>query len=133
MLCLPNGILSVGGNLDVLAAFLFATHVTEQTRLALVNLGRPHLLFWLGRQTQRICRSARSIQLRAAGVEYGSTIRSNLQRCDPLAVIPQVARDLPPDIFGGRGNPDVVRGSDRKSTRLNSSHVSISYAVFCLK
>src|SRR5699024_11834658 len=27
---------------------------------------------------------------------------------------------------------DVV-GSDRKSTRLNSSHVSISYAVFCLK
>src|SRR5438874_8973153 len=25
------------------------------------------------------------------------------------------------------------RGSDRKSTRLNSSHVEISYAVFCLK
>src|SRR5690242_21866691 len=24
-------------------------------------------------------------------------------------------------------------GSDRKSTRLNSSHMSISYAVFCLK
>src|SRR5699024_12833804 len=27
----------------------------------------------------------------------------------------------------------VPAGSDRKSTRLNSSHVSISYAVFCLK
>src|SRR5438067_6081325 len=26
---------------------------------------------------------------------------------------------------------DLIR--DRKSTRLNSSHVSISYAVFCLK
>src|SRR5690242_21445283 len=25
------------------------------------------------------------------------------------------------------------RGEDRKSTRLNSSHMSISYAVFCLK
>src|SRR5690242_21096063 len=25
------------------------------------------------------------------------------------------------------------RGGDRKSTRLNSSHMSISYAVFCLK
>src|SRR5439155_17515825 len=24
-------------------------------------------------------------------------------------------------------------GADRKSTRLNSSHVAISYAVFCLK
>src|SRR5207245_3271903 len=28
---------------------------------------------------------------------------------------------------------DVVMGLDRKSTRLNSSHGSISYAVFCLK
>src|SRR3989442_9919987 len=26
-----------------------------------------------------------------------------------------------------------VRNGDRKSTRLNSSHVRISYAVFCLK
>src|SRR5690606_40001472 len=26
-----------------------------------------------------------------------------------------------------------LRGGDRKSTRLNSSHVKISYAVFCLK
>src|SRR5690625_5600171 len=26
-----------------------------------------------------------------------------------------------------------VRTEDRKSTRLNSSHVAISYAVFCLK
>src|SRR5439155_26088607 len=28
---------------------------------------------------------------------------------------------------------DDVREIDRKSTRLNSSHVAISYAVFCLK
>src|SRR5690242_21594116 len=27
----------------------------------------------------------------------------------------------------------IVGESDRKSTRLNSSHMSISYAVFCLK
>src|SRR5207249_6896114 len=27
----------------------------------------------------------------------------------------------------------LTRDLDRKSTRLNSSHVSISYAVFCLK
>src|SRR5690625_6471871 len=26
-----------------------------------------------------------------------------------------------------------LKGLDRKSTRLNSSHVAISYAVFCLK
>src|SRR5256885_15613287 len=29
-------------------------------------------------------------------------------------------------------HPDAV-GGDRKSTRLNSSHLVISYAVFCLK
>src|SRR5437870_10661803 len=29
--------------------------------------------------------------------------------------------------------PAAKRGEDRKSTRLNSSHVDISYAVFCLK
>src|SRR6266566_9007571 len=29
--------------------------------------------------------------------------------------------------------PDLRRARDRKSTRLNSSHLVISYAVFCLK
>src|SRR5437660_4284818 len=33
---------------------------------------------------------------------------------------------------GSRGGPCGGVG-DRKSTRLNSSHVAISYAVFCLK
>src|SRR3712207_7407769 len=27
----------------------------------------------------------------------------------------------------------LISGADRKSTRLNSSHANISYAVFCLK
>src|SRR5688572_31845996 len=29
--------------------------------------------------------------------------------------------------------PSAISASDRKSTRLNSSHSQISYAVFCLK
>src|SRR3712207_8429261 len=33
-------------------------------------------------------------------------------------------------LLGGRQKP---RRRDRKSTRLNSSHANISYAVFCLK
>src|SRR5690349_22733738 len=37
-------------------------------------------------------------------------------------------------MFGPRYQPVRVRRlTDRKSTRLNSSHVEISYAVFCLK
>src|SRR3989442_9974075 len=35
--------------------------------------------------------------------------------------------------FGHEGIGELARGIDRKSTRLNSSHVRISYAVFCLK
>src|SRR5690606_41128431 len=34
-----------------------------------------------------------------------------------------------PNVYG----IDMPAASDRKSTRLNSSHVKISYAVFCLK
>src|SRR5207253_10317017 len=32
-----------------------------------------------------------------------------------------------------RAGQQINENSDRKSTRLNSSHVAISYAVFCLK
>src|SRR2546421_6983147 len=34
---------------------------------------------------------------------------------------------------GGLYIPDTAKEKDRKSTRLNSSHDQISYAVFCLK
>src|SRR5438876_4938674 len=34
---------------------------------------------------------------------------------------------------GVDGDGHDLEGEDRKSTRLNSSHPSISYAVFCLK
>src|SRR2546427_2295424 len=37
------------------------------------------------------------------------------------------------DVRGARGELRRERGRDRKSTRLNSSHSQISYAVFCLK
>src|SRR5205814_10104971 len=38
----------------------------------------------------------------------------------------------PSDLHGGNSTQNRRR-SDRKSTRLNSSHLGISYAVFCLK
>src|SRR2546430_12275868 len=42
---------------------------------------------------------------------------------------------VPPDRAGARPRQERVhlRQRDRKSTRLNSSHSQISYAVFCLK
>src|SRR5207253_8673432 len=43
---------------------------------------------------------------------------------------------IPRDFRGRGGSQEAGRlrqFGDRKSTRLNSSHVAISYAVFCLK
>src|SRR5438874_6345904 len=39
-------------------------------------------------------------------------------------------REIASSVAGRKQSPAV---RDRKSTRLNSSHVEISYAVFCLK
>src|SRR3712207_7369559 len=49
---------------------------------------------------------------------------------DDLRVVPEDLRadDVPDDL-----RADDERDEDRKSTRLNSSHANISYAVFCLK
>src|SRR3712207_7202404 len=49
----------------------------------------------------------------------------------PLGALPEVeVRDEQPDRSAVLG---LERFADRKSTRLNSSHANISYAVFCLK
>src|SRR5256885_16694378 len=57
---------------------------------------------------------------------YTTLFRSQLGRADPRGdrVGPQGR---------GRGARDRAAERDRKSTRLNSSHLVISYAVFCLK
>src|SRR3989442_3263184 len=55
--------------------------------------------------------------------------------CDEAAGGSQRTRlQLGRGLGGDVGPRDRARGDqDRKSTRLNSSHVRISYAVFCLK
>src|SRR5436190_18401645 len=65
------------------------------------------------RATRRRRRSPELVQIRAAGEDGAGAIQAR-----------------------GSGAPsgrDNSSGRDRKSTRLNSSHTVISYAVFCLK
>src|SRR3712207_8531469 len=47
-------------------------------------------------------------------------------RREPVVVLDREADALPLEVCR-------ERGEDRKSTRLNSSHANIPYAVFCLK
>src|ERR1039458_6639307 len=61
-----------------------------------------------------------------------------VRRCDGGAAVRIRGGDASRAESGGRpdiGSTGRVRGGygDRKSTRLNSSHLGISYAVFCLK
>src|SRR5690554_7779620 len=45
----------------------------------------------------------------------------------------ETAREQVADLIGASPKEVLFTSGDRKSTRLNSSHVRISYAVFCLK
>src|SRR5690606_40891955 len=59
-----------------------------------------------------------------------------LVRLDRVGVLQRVVVVVQAHAVGDAGDPldHLLRGvEDRKSTRLNSSHVKISYAVFCLK
>src|SRR5690625_6247175 len=51
----------------------------------------------------------------------------------PFIIILVVGKYSFLDYFTQPGNAFPAVLEDRKSTRLNSSHVAISYAVFCLK
>src|SRR3712207_7701119 len=54
-----------------------------------------------------------------------------LRRAGADGAEPLSGSDLPAGV--GDDHLDVGLRRDRKSTRLNSSHANISYAVFCLK
>src|SRR3712207_7742907 len=53
------------------------------------------------------------------------------RRDGPRRAHPSLGGLLPEARPAGRGR--LAADADRKSTRLNSSHANISYAVFCLK
>src|SRR3712207_7141027 len=56
--------------------------------------------------------------------------------CSSLLPSRAPANDSPVMVVGSPPSPTIsmmVGAIDRKSTRLNSSHANISYAVFCLK
>src|SRR2546428_10178456 len=64
---------------------------------------------------------------------YPTLFRSNIvcqRQSYGMSFLPTTTADLP---LCKRGQVSTAAKPDRKSTRLNSSHDQISYAVFCLK
>src|SRR5215813_15115552 len=88
------------------------------------NVAKVVLLGVGGRQKED------AIWLTAASKKYPDRVVAGLPLPDPTS--DAAASQL--EVQLERGRPRVIgEVQDRKSTRLNSSHVRISYAVFCLK
>src|SRR5256885_12941304 len=87
----------------------------------------------IGRQSGADTKVLRIEQVWAHDLELDGLVVNRRRADQPLTQPPAAARQqrqAHPAVAlnrGGRG------GQDRKSTRLNSSHLVISYAVFCLK
>src|SRR5205814_4038201 len=88
----------------------------------------------------RIIRPA-NLRMGIAYLRWGPLFQTRGKTIDP-EVAKNLAAALREEYVGKRGLyleilPNAFSGStraeDRKSTRLNSSHLGISYAVFCLK
>src|SRR5689334_23728594 len=64
---------------------------------------------------------------------FRSPRRSTCPRRASRSAPDDLAKSRAADQGSASGRSDTECQRDRKSTRLNSSHSSISYAVFCLK
>src|SRR2546430_16693168 len=67
---------------------------------------------------------------------YTTLFRSNVQgptACSRRLVLVGVVWGMPASLYTEEATSEPRLDPDRKSTRLNSSHSQISYAVFCLK
>src|SRR5699024_12400188 len=94
-----------------------------------------HLLSFLSPSTSVFLSCALAVRLPPCPTlfPYTTLFRSGIgtRSCGP-DVRPEHQLRPEPQRRADRPRTQLVLG-DRKSTRLNSSHVSISYAVFCLK
>src|SRR5690606_39304375 len=105
-------------------AYLQNDHLPIQRMHAVPTLF-PYTTLFRSQQAQR------GEAVAAGGEEVGVAVRHPAGE-----VLPpergECLLDLSPGWLGRRGLR-LRFGQDRKSTRLNSSHVKISYAVFCLQ
>src|SRR5207253_8861239 len=72
------------------------------------------------------------VETRGAYYEEAGALRDMMQN-HLLQLLCLIAMEPPVSFEAGPVRDEKNKVIDRKSTRLNSSHVAISYAVFCLK
>src|ERR1022692_4621552 len=80
-----------------------------------------------------VARAKAGIERLRALVEAGAMPRAQLEKAEEQIGDAQDAVCLRKTLYGQELTAEQSDEMDRKSTRLNSSHLVISYAVFCLK
>src|SRR6059058_3964996 len=107
-LCRPDDVLPGRRNLQILALFLVAADIAEQTWLATVHIYRPCLLLRHLRETLRICRGAFLVDLAAARVNDRFAVRRQPHARDRLPIVAFVMRYLSRHEIRRACDPDVA-------------------------
>src|SRR3712207_8724102 len=101
----------------------------------MIRFGRlpfARLFFLMIRRPPRSTLFPYTTLFRSRVCEYGSVSVDEFMAVETYShvmhIVSSVSGELRADV-----DPMAALRSDRKSTRLNSSHANISYAVFCLK
>src|SRR2546427_6125581 len=94
----------------------------------------PHVVLLFLALTLTISSFAQGRPGSGSGKTPAPTVRSMPSTSQPQLNTPNLGRFfLSGKVVLEDGTPLTESATDRKSTRLNSSHSQISYAVFCLK
>src|SRR5690606_3032895 len=118
-------------------------HYQQEGGIAVITINRPKVLNAIRRQTYYYIIDALHksnaddavnviVMTGAEGRFSAGNDLSDLLPGADLEALNQCVIDIF-DALAGLDKPLILAQEDRKSTRLNSSHVKISYAVFCLK
>src|SRR6266542_5011264 len=119
----------------ILFFFFFFFNDTATTEIYTLSLHDalpilPVSIAWAQRETKSSTRTYCSTRRISASVGAAGVV---MPASPPRAQGSGGPGQGPAHSWGSPGPGRAGRRSDRKSTRLNSSHGSISYAVFCLK
>src|SRR5690625_6764266 len=65
--------------------------------------------------------------------KIGQRVKTSMEKTQKEYYLREQLKAIQQELGDKEGKTGEIAQLDRKSTRLNSSHVAISYAVFCLK